>query len=230
MSSFDLITCICTYSGHWCATKIFTRRWLWCYLASADSSVTGFSATSKTGLSIITCLYHMPFALTVVVIKLLINNHNISLGRRPAFFIYLLIESVFAIATAFAPTFGIWLACRIGVGFTVPAIMGTPFVMGTIHTYKDFFLSMSLQSSIIYCLMRVFESYWTGGSILADSRCITRQRGLLVHPLPVGCSGLAGSWLASNGTGHFSAFLSILLLLVVNTRENKFFYLNPNFL
>jgi OCT family organic cation transporter-like MFS transporter 4/5 len=52
------------------------------------------------------------------------------MGRRPAFFIYLLIESVFAIATAFAPTYGIWLACRIGVGFTVPAIMGTPFVMG----------------------------------------------------------------------------------------------------
>jgi hypothetical protein len=82
------------------------------------------------------------------------------MGRRPAFFIYLLIESVFAIATAFAPTFGIWLACRIGVGFTVPAIMGTPFVMGTIHTYQDFFLSMSLQSStIIHCLIRVFESY-----------------------------------------------------------------------
>ena len=52
------------------------------------------------------------------------------MGRRPAFFIYLFIESVFAIATAFAPTFGTWLACRIGVGFTVPAIMGTPFVMG----------------------------------------------------------------------------------------------------
>jgi predicted MFS family arabinose efflux permease len=83
------------------------------------------------------------------------------MGRRPAFFIYLLIESVFAIATAFAPTFGIWLACRIGVGFTVPAIMGTPFVMGTIHIHiRIFFLSMSLQSStIIHCLMRVFESY-----------------------------------------------------------------------
>lgn len=58
------------------------------------------------------------------------QSKNLSMGRRPAFFIYLLIESVFAIATAFAPNFGIWLACRIGVGFTVPAIMGTPFVMG----------------------------------------------------------------------------------------------------
>lgn len=52
------------------------------------------------------------------------------MGRRPAFFIYLLIESIFAVATAFAPEFYTWLVCRIGVGFTVPAIMGTPFVMG----------------------------------------------------------------------------------------------------
>lgn len=69
-----------TYSGHWCATKIFTRRWLWCFLASADSSVTGFSATSKTGLPIITLLYHMPFALTVVVIKLLITTTTLAWG------------------------------------------------------------------------------------------------------------------------------------------------------
>lgn len=53
-----------------------------------------------------------------------------SMGRRPAFFIYLLIESIFGIATAFAPSFAIWLAFRVGVGFTVPAIMGTPLIMG----------------------------------------------------------------------------------------------------
>ncbi|XP_064114552.1 beta-alanine transporter-like isoform X2 [Macrobrachium nipponense] len=50
-------------------------------------------------------------------------------GRRPAFFIYLLIESAFGIATAFAPTFHWWLVCRVGVGFTVPAIMSTPMVL-----------------------------------------------------------------------------------------------------
>jgi OCT family organic cation transporter-like MFS transporter 4/5 len=43
-----------------------------------------------------------------------------SMGRRPAFFIYLLIESVFAIGTAFTVNFSTWLACRIGVGFTIP--------------------------------------------------------------------------------------------------------------
>ena len=56
-----------------------------------------------------------------------------SMGRRPAFFIYLLIESVFSIATAYATSFYVWLACRIGVGFTVPAIMGTPYVMGNCY-------------------------------------------------------------------------------------------------
>ena len=58
------------------------------------------------------------------------------MGRRPAFFIYLMIESVFSIATAYATSFYIWLACRIGVGFTVPAIMGTPYVMGNCHHKK----------------------------------------------------------------------------------------------
>lgn len=50
-------------------------------------------------------------------------------GRRPAFFIYLVIECAFGIATAFAPTFAWWLVCRVGVGFTVPAIMSTPMVL-----------------------------------------------------------------------------------------------------
>lgn len=52
------------------------------------------------------------------------------IGRRPAFFIYLFIECAFGIATAFANDFVTWTAFRIGVGFTVPAIMGTPYVLG----------------------------------------------------------------------------------------------------
>lgn len=52
------------------------------------------------------------------------------LGRKPAFFIYLFIQCVFGIATAFANNFYVWLICRFGVGFTVPAILGTPYVLG----------------------------------------------------------------------------------------------------
>ncbi|XP_004931685.2 beta-alanine transporter [Bombyx mori] len=52
-----------------------------------------------------------------------------SLGRKPSFFIYLLIECIFGIATAFAQNYIIWIIYRIGVGFTVPAIMTTPYVL-----------------------------------------------------------------------------------------------------
>lgn len=53
-----------------------------------------------------------------------------SLGRRPSFFIYLLIECIFGVATAFAQNYTTWLIFRIGVGFTVPAILATPYVLG----------------------------------------------------------------------------------------------------
>lgn len=51
------------------------------------------------------------------------------LGRKPAFFIFLLIQCVFGIATALAHNFITWTIFRVGVGFTVPAILGTPYVL-----------------------------------------------------------------------------------------------------
>lgn len=58
-----------------------------------------------------------------------------TLGRKPAFFIYLLIECVFGVATAFAQNYVVWLIYRIGVGFTVPAIMATPYVLGELIVF-----------------------------------------------------------------------------------------------
>ncbi|XP_047736638.1 beta-alanine transporter [Hyalella azteca] len=52
------------------------------------------------------------------------------LGRHPSFYIYLTVLVVFGTATAFAPTFEVWLMCRVGAGFAVPAILSTPFVLG----------------------------------------------------------------------------------------------------
>ncbi|KAJ2943570.1 hypothetical protein O0L34_g16679 [Tuta absoluta] len=52
-----------------------------------------------------------------------------TLGRKPSFFIYLLIECVFGVATAFAQNYHVWVVYRFGVGFTVPAIMATPYVL-----------------------------------------------------------------------------------------------------
>ncbi|XP_050546286.1 beta-alanine transporter [Daktulosphaira vitifoliae] len=50
-------------------------------------------------------------------------------GRRPSFFIYLFIECIFGVTTAFANDFWTWLIFRIGVGFTIPAILATPNVL-----------------------------------------------------------------------------------------------------
>ncbi|CAK1544877.1 unnamed protein product [Leptosia nina] len=50
-------------------------------------------------------------------------------GRKPSFFIYLLIECIFGVATALAQNYYIWVLFRFGVGFTVPAIMATPYVL-----------------------------------------------------------------------------------------------------
>nr|XP_024217573.1 carcinine transporter [Halyomorpha halys] len=78
--------------------------------------------------------FYSTLALVLLGLGGLIGNYIFgylqdSLGRRPSFFIYLLIECVFGIATAFAPDFTSWLAFRFGVGFTVPAILGTPYVL-----------------------------------------------------------------------------------------------------
>jgi MFS transporter, OCT family, solute carrier family 22 (organic cation transporter), member 4/5 len=35
------------------------------------------------------------------------------------------------VATAFAKDFTTWMVLRVGVGFTVPAILGTPYVLCT---------------------------------------------------------------------------------------------------
>ncbi|CAL4171622.1 unnamed protein product, partial [Meganyctiphanes norvegica] len=76
-------------------------------------------------------------------------------GRRPAFFIYLVIESAFGIATAWAPSFMWWLICRIGVGFTVPAIMATPMVLAIElvgpkeRTYTTIIMNVAYSSTLI---------------------------------------------------------------------------------
>lgn len=78
--------------------------------------------------------FYSTFALTIFGLSglfgmLLFGFIQDGLGRRPAFFIYLFIECIFGIATAFAKDFWMWLIFRIGVGFTVPAILATPNVL-----------------------------------------------------------------------------------------------------
>nr|XP_032520518.1 beta-alanine transporter-like [Danaus plexippus plexippus]XP_032520519.1 beta-alanine transporter-like [Danaus plexippus plexippus] len=83
-------------------------------------------------------------------------------GRKPSFFIYLIIESIFGIATAFAQNYYIWIVYRFGVGFTVPAIMATPYVLAielvgpkcrtlcTILSNIAYSLGLILLSAVVY--------------------------------------------------------------------------------
>jgi hypothetical protein len=70
-----------------------------------------------------------------------------SLGRRPAFFIYLFVECFFGVATAFAQDFVTWSVFRFGVGFTVPAILGTPYVLGECCLFHSYSSASQQQSS-----------------------------------------------------------------------------------
>ncbi|XP_072947165.1 beta-alanine transporter [Epargyreus clarus] len=78
--------------------------------------------------------FYPTLALVLLAVGGIIGNYIFgylqdTFGRKPSFFIYLLIESIFGVATAFAQNYVIWVIYRIGVGFTVPAIMATPYVL-----------------------------------------------------------------------------------------------------
>lgn len=50
--------------------------------------------------------------------------------------------------TAFSTNYWMWSVSRIGVGFTVPAILGTPYVLGKLLEYKIKFEMILKKSSI----------------------------------------------------------------------------------
>ncbi|KAG6460643.1 hypothetical protein O3G_MSEX012119 [Manduca sexta] len=75
-----------------------------------------------------------------------------TLGRKPSFFIYLLIECIFGVATAFAQNYVIWIIYRIGVGFTVPAIMTTPYVLAIELVGPRYRTLCTILSNIAYSL------------------------------------------------------------------------------
>ncbi|KAK7077261.1 hypothetical protein SK128_013692, partial [Halocaridina rubra] len=104
--------------------------------------------------------FHPTLALVLLGASGLVGNYIFGYiqdgcGRRPAFFIYLIIESAFGIATAFSPTFIWWIVCRIGVGFTIPAIMSTPMVLAielvgpTKRTYTTVVMNVAYSCTLI---------------------------------------------------------------------------------
>lgn len=51
-------------------------------------------------------------------------------GRRPSFFVYLFLEIIACALSSMTWNFPSWLIFRIIVGFTVPAILASPYVLG----------------------------------------------------------------------------------------------------
>ncbi|CAH1998605.1 unnamed protein product [Acanthoscelides obtectus] len=77
------------------------------------------------------------------------------MGRKPAYFIYLLIQCIFGTATAFASNYLMWVIFRIGVGFTVPAILGTPYVMAIELVGPKYRVTVTILINIAYSLSLV---------------------------------------------------------------------------
>ena len=103
-----------------------------------------------------------------------------SLGRRPAFFIYLFIECFFGVATAFAQDFVTWSVFRFGVGFTVPAILGTPYVLGECCLIRSYSSALQQQRSG-ECEQSVHTLWWH----TLECSFVTGYQKRAVFPAPV---------------------------------------------
>lgn len=73
-------------------------------------------------------------------------------GRKPSFYIYLLLEIVSCATSAFAWSFPSWLAFRFAVGLTVPAILASPYVLAIEMVGPDSRVFCSIVSNIAYSL------------------------------------------------------------------------------
>ncbi|CAH0388325.1 unnamed protein product [Bemisia tabaci] len=96
-------------------------------------------------------------ALVLLAIGGLIGNYIFGyiqdgLGRKPAFFIYLFIETVFGIGTAFMNSFWSWVLFRFGVGFTVPAILATPYVLSIELVGPEYRTTVTILINIAYSI------------------------------------------------------------------------------
>ncbi|KAK8720576.1 hypothetical protein OTU49_013229, partial [Cherax quadricarinatus] len=85
------------------------------------------------------------------------------LGRRVSFLVCLAVEQVFGLATAFAPDFWSWTACRFLVGLTVPAIYQIPFIISLElvgPSYRSFVTVMTCLSYVGGMLLLTVLAYF----------------------------------------------------------------------
>lgn len=82
--------------------------------------------------------FYPAFALVLFGVGGLLGNYLYGFlqdywGRRPSFFVYLFLEIVACALSSMTWNFVSWLIFRVIVGFTVPAILASPYVLGKYH-------------------------------------------------------------------------------------------------
>lgn len=105
--------------------------------------------------------YYATLALVLFGISGLIGNYIFGYlqdfyGRKPSFYIYLILEIAACALSAFTSSFNSWIVLRCIVGLTVPAILASPYVLAIEMVGPNSRLFCAIVSNIAYSLGLTF--------------------------------------------------------------------------